>query len=260
MGFAAAVSVPDGVAIAADSRVSAGLGESDPVVMSDTQEKIVPLSQMVAAVLPDPYADASRGVLNLRRLLEQVRPDLPPNAMAEATLNELPGRLASRGGLTDDDCASIHLRLVAYSDEDRAVKVFLLEGLKETPKEMHSTLNPGLDWFGFVEIASRIVNGRSAFVADDVPDQAEGWAFDIPTPLMSLPDAIDLAETLVDTTATFAKYVRALRRPGDQQSHGIAIPVGGPTQTAIVTPTGFEWVRRPNPWTFTPPPSTRANP
>lgn len=244
MGFAAAVSVPDGVAFASDSRIQAAVQDGPPVVMSDSQQKIVQIAPRVAAVVPEPLFSTSSGhLVNLRSLLQDVSADLPPRCTLEQALDELPGRLASRMDLGHEDKSQAQLRLVGFSDTDRTVKVAILEGLDAEPSYRHTTANPGLDWFGYVDIADRIVNGVSVIGQDGRPEPSYGY--NIPTPLMSLQDAIDLAETLVQTTATFAKFVRLVNPPGGAEPQPWSIPAGGAVQSAVVTRDGFAWVKRP---------------
>lgn len=242
MGFAAAVSVPDGVAIATDSRVVAGFRAGPPSVMSDTQQKIVPLSSHVAAIAPEPYFAVEETAINVRSVLEQIRPDLAPDAKLDDALAELPGRFLSAAGVDADAIKELPLKIIGYGEKDRSVQVVLLDGLAN-PKPMHSTANPGLDWFGFTDVATRLVKGVPAvtFVGTE---PAAATEYVIPVQLMSLADALDLAETFIRTTATFGKFVRAIAVEG-REPEPIVIDVGGAVQSAVVTPSGFQWVSRP---------------
>lgn len=248
MGFGVAVSVPDGVAVATDSRVLAGMLGGPEVPMSDTQQKIVPISTNVAVLAIDPYYLDGDVQVNVRSTLEQIRPDIPRSATLEEVLSELPGRFRSAAGVTADSDHEITLRLIGYSQEQRAVRVVNLPGLKD-PVEMHSTALPGIDWFGFVDIATRLIKGTSTVVVDGATtgDEIE---FLVPVPMMSLDDALDLAETLVETTVTFGKFVKGVGAKGKMQS--LQIPVGGRVQSAVVRPDGFRWVNEPV-WSVKPP-------
>lgn len=243
MGFGVAVAVPDGVAVATDSRVVAEVSGGPPAIMSDTQQKIVPLSSHVVVLTIDPYLISGQVIVNTRAVLEQIVPDMPPNAKLEEVMSELPGRFAAAAGHSREELSEITLRVVGYNEDERSVSVVLLNGLASTPELMHSTSNPGLDWFGYIDIATRLVKGNTSV---DVPDTEKGPEVElfIPTALMSLDDALDLAETLVNTSATFARVVRGLSVPGSGLQP-FQIPVGGPVQSAVVRADGIRWVKQP---------------
>lgn len=247
MGFAVAVSVQDGVAIAADSRLQASVREGPPSIMSETQQKIVPLSTYVTALTPDPYLLGPEIAVNARATFERIRPDLPRDAKLDDLVDELPGRFLSAAGVSADQVGDLAVKLIGYSDLDKAVKVVMLDGLAD-PKALHSTRETGIDWFGFVDIVSRLVKGQTAIGIKGL-DPSPPIEYLIPTQLMSLADALALAETLVQTTTVFGRFVHAVIPPG-QAPEPISIPVGGAVQSAIVRPGGFEWVRRPD-WTTT---------
>lgn len=239
MGFAAAVSVPDGVAFAADSRLEAGVGEGPPAVMSDTQQKIVPLSPLVAALIPETHVLSPELTLNVRSVLDQLRPDLARDAKLEEIISELPGRFVTAAGIDRERAAAIQLKIIGYSEKERAVQVIKLDGLSNA-ETLHSTTNPGVDWFGFVDVATRVVRGVSSLAKLDRDAHPQ---YLIPTPLMSLEDAIDLAETLVGTTAIIGKFVRAVIVDGKAQP--VSFAVGGMVQSAVLTTSGFRWVSKP---------------
>lgn len=247
MGFAVAVSVPDGVAIAADSRLQASVREGPPSIMSETQQKIVPLSTFVTALTPDPYLLGPDVAVNARATFERIRPDLPRDAKLDELLDELPGRFLSAAGVNSNQVEGLAVKLIGYSDADRAVKVVGLDGLAD-PQPLHSTVETGVDWFGFVDIVSRLVKGQTAISVEGL-DPAPPIEYLIPTQLMSLSDALSLAETLVQTTTVFGRFVHAVIPPG-QAPEPVSIPVGGAVQSAVVRPSGFEWVKRPD-WTAT---------
>lgn len=243
------MSVPDGVAIATDSRFVAAFQDRE-ATMSDTQQKIVPISTHVAVLTIDPYHLSPDLQVNIRSTLEQIRPDLPPDAKLDEVLEALPGRFRSAAGLSESSNPELPLRFVGYAEDEKAVKVVGMARLGESIP-MHSTLNPGLDWFGYIDIASRLVKGISQLpiegreVETGVPVE-----YVVPTPLMSLDDALSLAETLVDVTATFGKYVRGIAIADEHRF--LEIPVGGPVQSAVVRPDGFHWTREPV-WPVRPP-------
>ncbi len=112
---------------------------------------------------------------------------------------------------------------------------------------MHSTAMRGIDWFGYTSIATRgLLKGLDESL--DADERGLGAEFIISTPLMSLNDALDLAETFVQTTATFAKYVRGIQlahaETAEPVVESLALVVGGEVQSAVVRPGGFEWVKR----------------
>lgn len=242
MGFAAAAAVPDGVAIAADSRLRASFRHGPPATMSDTQQKIVRLSDFVAAVIPEPHFLTEDVALNVRSGLQHVSSDIHPTAKLEELQGELPGRFCSAAGVSREQITGMPIKLVGYNDTDRAVKTVVADGFVDFD-EKHSTTQHGLDWFGDADIATRLVKGNSALSVEGVP-AGPVMEYFIPTALMSLADAVDLAETLVDTTATFAKFVQAVIPP-NQEPEPLQINVGGQVQSAVVRSTGFSWVTRP---------------
>lgn len=223
---------------------------SSPAQMSDTQQKIVPMGPYVAVLAIDPLHLSEDLQINVRSVLEQIRPDMPPDATLEQILNELPGRFKSAAGVPDDRDSEITLRIVGYSEKERSVKVMLLEGLSSESRPLHSTKVPGLDWFGYVDIASRLVRGVSQLKRDDAPGPETISEYIVPAALMSLDDALNLAETLVDVTATFGKFVRGVTVDGEPQF--LQIPVGGRIQSAVVRSDGFHWVKEPV-WAVKPP-------
>jgi hypothetical protein len=159
----------------------------------------------------------------------------------------LPGRFLSAAGVAAEQVGDLAIKLIGYSDADRAVKVVMLDGLAN-PSALHSTVETGVDWFGFVDIVSRLVKGQPAITVEGI-EPAPPIEYLIPTQLMSLADALALAETLVQTTTVFGRFVHAVIPPG-RAPEPISIPVGGTVQSAVVRPAGFEWVRRPD-WTTT---------
>ncbi len=209
--------------------------------MSETQQKIVQLTPHVIALTIDPYQNVGNDLINVRSVLEQTRLDLQPSAKLEDVLDQLPGLFMSRVGRDTGAYDDVQLRFVGYSDEDRVVKVMLMAGLNGPPQELHSTINTGIDWFGFADIATRLVKGHTRLVPPD--QRGSEVEFLIPTAMMSIRDALDLAETLVRTTSTFGRFVRGILSDGRATAQ--QIPVGGEVQLAVVRQQGVEWVRRP---------------
>lgn len=235
--------------MATDSRLIGGVQGGPRSVMSETQQKIVPLTKYVAALTIDPYFEVNRALVNIRSTLEQIRPDFHHEGSVDEVLKQLPGRFSGQANLPLESFENMPLRVVGYSKRDRAVNVFQLRGL-QVDRKTHSTFQPGVDWFGFTDIATRLVHGNTNLAKEFGIDPGQPIEYRIPTLVMSINDAIDLAEMLVHTTATFGKFVQAFGPPGEE-ARPVPIEVGGPVQSAVITPAGFSWVRTPN-WAIPP--------
>jgi hypothetical protein len=213
--------------------------------MSDTQQKIVRLSDFVAAVIPEPHFLTQAVAVNIRSGLQHVSSDIHGTAKLDEVARELPGRFCTAVGVDRSELNLMSLKLVGLSETDRTVKVLSADGFSEPPQQMHSTAQPGIDWFGEGEIATRIIKGNSGISVEGV-EAGPQIEFFIPTSVMSITDAVDVAQTLVETTATVAKFVQAVIRP-NQDAQPFRIDVGGAVHAAVVRSSGFSWVLRP-PW------------
>ena len=248
MGFIAAVAVPDGIAVASDGRAVAGVGEgAPPTVVSETQQKIVQLAKQVAALIPEPYVIAQGKPHSLRSALEAVRLDLEPSATVDSVAQELPGRLKGlMPALAEDDVRSTLQLKIAGLRDDKSVGIIHLDALEANELGAHSTRDPGLNWYGFGDVATRIVLGHPQTMPIGL-DVGPTVQYHIPTLLMSLGDAVSLAEALVEVSATFARYVIALETPDqpDEPAAHFTMPIGGHIHSATLTRDAFRWVQEP---------------
>lgn len=116
------------------------------------------------------------------------------------------------------------------------------------------TDNYGCTWIGQGDVVSRMILGYDAKIFNtslfqgissttsqqDIIKQLQGLEYNIPWPLLTLQDAVDLAVFLIKSTSIIQRYADGITMDG-----GDIQGVGGPIDVAIITrKDGIKWIKQ----------------
>jgi len=260
MSLGVVIKGPEGVVLAADSRVTleAQKKGGPPIPVNyDNATKLLAFSEPHNYVGCVTYGTAVIG----QRTAHSFVPEFEQQVLAEKKerlavvdySNQLSGFFSQRWKETmPSDYAGPNMTFVVggYDSGSAYGKVFLFEiPSQPAPKLQHPRDNDfGMTWGGQLEIASRLIHGfdpalpnilKQVLNLDDKKiDQLygalrENLAFPIPYAVLPLQDCIDLAIFLIRTTMIAQRLAIGIRG------------VGGPIDVAIITRTnGLEYVQR----------------
>lgn len=242
MALCVVVAVPEGIAVVTDSQVVGGFAGGPPSVLSHSADHIAVIGRrVIVASAGTPFVQTASGnYRSTKSILETIGKDFPgEETLVEDVCSTLAARFKTEAGIGEENpevAAHIDLVVCGY-DKSKVGRVFFLDGLGE-PQERHSTVSPGIDWFGPIDVISRLIHGVDPRL-EDVP-RVE---YIIPYHVLSLWDAADLGRSLVAATIEIGRFVRAVLPPKQKEPLPFLVPAGGPIDVAVVTPAGAEWIR-----------------
>ena len=245
MSLGIVITGPEGVVLAADTRVTVTRG--DVTADFDNASKLLVLGDHVAAVT---YGAGSIGGRSAHSLIPEFR-------------REAVGSLPITAGVADYASALqqfFHLKWVnSGSNEAERSMSFLvggisapspigerwsIDGLSTGPNLWGDSF--GMTWGGQSEIVSRLLKGYDprleAHLVDQYPQSEirraiQNWegqfATAVPTDVLPLQDCVDLAELLINTTIAMQSLTITSRG------------VGGTAEIVTITPEeGVQWIRK----------------
>ena len=256
MSLGVAIKGPEGIVLAADSRVTlqaapVGGGATLPIFY-DNATKLLSFSRQrfVGAVT---YGMAVIGNRTAHSFLPEFEVELPESPLS---VREFAERLSAfflkrwQHDMPKDYAGPAMTFVVGGFDEGAAYgEVHLLEiPFKPDPQERTNKIGFGMTWGGQLDIVSRIFHGFDPGLATLLakesgsdPKAVAGWlqsagpqlALAVPFEFLPLQDCINLAAAVIRTTAVFQNI--AVRMRG----------VGGPTDIAVITRAeGLKFVQR----------------
>lgn len=250
MSLGVAIKGPEGVVLAADSRVTVGAlieGHQVPIHY-DNASKILALSadthQHLGAVT---YGAALVGGRTAHSYLPELEPTLPHERIS---VEDFAKRLSDffmerwKAGMPATyDGPPLTLLVGGFDQDEPYGSVFLLNLPYETKPQPRNPGNKdfGITWGGQLQIASRLIFGydpallvllKERFGLDDaslqklVQDLRPKLEFKLPYDILPLQDCVDLATFLIRTTITAQSLSVGIRG------------VGGQIEVAVITRTG----------------------
>jgi len=245
MSLGIVIKGPEGVVLAADSRVTLSAQRSGgPLVPVnfDNATKLLsfPKQPFIGGVT---YGVAAIGVRTAHSFLPEFDLKLEETRLTvEAFAKKLSAFFRDRWQKEmpkDYQGPDMTFIVGGYDAEDAYGKVFLF-GIPRQPEPV--TRNPedfGMTWGGQLELVSRMIHGYDPQLIDTLRQTLslsseqvsqlmkalEGFQFPIPYAVLPLQDCIDLAISMIRTTISFQKLAVAYRG------------VGGPIDVAVITRT-----------------------
>lgn len=245
-----AIAISDGVLVASDSSVlgqfQTGSGGSGPLrVFSLTARHLIQLTNRVAAVnIGIPFVPAKSGSRSMSSILESIALDYPKDAYLDDLLQDLKNRLriALEHTLPEGvEWSGLPVELVLAGFDREKVGHIVRFPLAGDPEYRHSTVNPGADWFGYIDVITRLIKG-----IDPRCQSPEGaYEYIIPWELMTLQDALNLAVSLIKITMEISRFVHGIRKPASGETLEPVVPAaGGHIDVVAITSERLFWVSR----------------
>ncbi len=258
MSLGVALKGPEGVVLAADSRVTLGItagGQSLPIHYDNATKLLaLPSSKHHHHVGAVTYGAAVLGLRTVHSYLPELELQLPQHRLK---VEDFAQRLSDffmerwRASMPAKyDGPSLTLLVGGYDEGAAYGRVFLIE-LPSSPKPV--ARNPGeqdfgMTWGGQIEIVSRLIHGWDpalpAFLEQELGQTPEAVAamlaklrpsleFKLPFAVLPLQDCIDLATFLIRTTIAAQRLAAGVRG------------VGGQIEVAVITRTeGLRFIQR----------------
>lgn len=267
MTIALAVSVSEGLVLAADSRTTQWVQTGDarwPEVATDRARKVFPLSprtgaatygrsqinRHTVAALVDRFRSEGQagGVEDVEEVIEAFSAFLH-QAYELETLRANEAQPEGHVGF-----------LVAGYGQDGVGKLYELRIPEGTRQLLSSTELPNYHWRGQGDAVTRLMKGVDphldrSLLPSDVTEQLTRLEYLVRLRHMSLEDAVDFARFLGEVARGIDRFVSGtLATPHRYQL------VGGPLTIAVVTQEAFRWVTPPSPWGVVPPPARPGTP
>ena len=230
MSLAVTVYVPEGLVMAADSRLTLNFQLSQPA--GPTKHHSVPSSDSTYKVFLTPhgvgiaqFGDASVGTTPVAAVVETLvakefaHASKPPDEVAAALLQHF-------RTLAGPPKTKFHV--AGYRDAEQ--QVFEVDVFGETTKQIN-TSGPGAAWGGEADTLSRLL-ARVGTLDSEGKFVAELPSFAVAFRHFTLQDAIDFAVYAIRTTADTMRFQL---RPQT---------VGGPVDALIIRPGEARWLRR----------------
>ncbi|GEM_PF-1488370 len=252
MTIAVAVSVSEGLVLAADSRTTHWVSAGDtrwPEVATDRARKVFPLSDRTGAAT---YGRSQIARHTVAAAAERFRWDRPRGAADDVEsvmeaftrfLRESLGEDTSSGGEAPPE-AHVGFLLAGYS-QDGTGKLYELRFPEGSSHLLSTTDSPNYHWRGHGDAVSRLMKGidphfdRSA-LPPDVAERIPSLEYAVRLRHMSLEDAVDFARFLAEVARGVDRFVS-----GTLASSPRYQLIGGPLSVAVVTREGFAWVAPP---------------
>lgn len=213
MSVIATVFVPEGIAMAADSRITATRTYTDKPVeekftISDNGQKIFALTKRTAGI--SACGDAEIGGRTIADFIRQFEIDqIQGGESIEEVAKALQAYLYCKGKERNIVC-----HVAGYDGDVQSLYVVTKDSCVSIISE---NLKYGAKWDGDINHLTDLINGASRMTFD--------WNF------MYLKDAVELAEFMVDVNCKAQRF-----------SAGIAT-CGGPIDILLLTKDGGQWVR-----------------
>jgi hypothetical protein len=248
MTIAIAVSVSEGLVLAADSRTTRWQQTHDDrpaEVLTDNAVKVFPLGRRAGA--------ATYGRSHLRGLtiagvagrFELGRPDGPGDISAliaefVAYLGRIePAEAATAGSRTSQQEESIGFLVAGYGP-DGTGRIYEIRWPEGKPHLLSTTEAPNYHWRGQGEAVTRLMKGIDGRIDrseldPQVASRLSALEYNVALSQMSLRDAADFARMLGDAAIGIDRFVTGTTGGTKQQRM-----VGGHLTVAAVTPQGFQ--------------------
>ena len=249
------VTTSDGIVLAADSRTTYTHPEGVTRVRSDFAHKIVECERFG-------IAGSGWATLSGRSVASHVAEFSQSSASRstpELVCDELGAFIVSRieahvnAGMDpapEDGTSVMQFIVVGYDGDVGEVWKLLLPSKEKS--QLNTTQSGGAIWHGDWEIADRIFMGMCPSVRDAAAkDERLNEAYEALKPAINdaelvfeplswnTQDAVDFAVSIIRTTSDIQRFTNGSKgRPGKFPS------VGGPSEIALVDPSGFQWVQK----------------
>ena len=247
MTIAIAVSVSEGLVLAADSRTTRWQQTRDDrlaEVLTDQAVKVFPLGRRAGAAT---YGRSHLGGLTIAGVagrFELGRPERPGDICAliaefEAYLDRIePAEAATAGSRTPQQDDSIGFLVAGYG-RDGTGRIYEIRWPEKAVHLLSTTEAPNYHWRGQGEAVTRLMKGIDARIDRSEFDPQVGARlsaieYSVALSQMSLRDAADFARLLGDTAIGIDRFVTGTIGGTKQQRM-----VGGHLTIAAVTPEGF---------------------
>jgi hypothetical protein len=258
MSLGVVIKGPEGIVLAADSRVTltAGRQGQPPIPINfDNATKLLGFSKPNTHVGVVTYGAAVIGSRTAHSFIPEIEIEL--QTKKELSIEDFSSELSDfflkqwKKVVTNDDEIPSMLFIVGGYDKDEAYgKVFLVD-IPRNPSPLPQNAGEndfGMTWGGQLQIASRIIHGIDPVLPMILKEElkisdkdlgrvlgkiAETLEFSIPYAVLPLQDCVDLATFMVRTTM-------------DAQNLAIGVRgVGGPIDVAVITRTdGLRFIQR----------------
>lgn len=268
MSIIISVAVPDGIALAADSRQTYTNAGGNSRIGSDFVSKVFQLTPRIAvATFGWGFLQPSTAntIISIGALVEDFRATLNQ----EITVSEAARLLAEHfQQIYDYDITSLHwnsaplggfafgFQVLGYNTNSTVGEVYLCLIPPGNSNLLRNTNDAGCNWNGQTDVITRLVLGFDPriellpfvqhAIANPVPnqstvaDQLRGLQYIINWPSMTLQDAVDFALLMVNSTINMQRF-----------SNGVVMNVGdvpgcgGEIDIAVITHReGFKWIQK----------------
>ncbi len=237
-----AVSTPEGIAVAADSRLNRVTASGDHQVVSDRQTKLIDVAGRYLVALGGKSHLGDRPAWMTTREVAEALADKPVEEFARGLAGELSKIYRERvRGASEPN---VRLIVAGYEGDTGRVFEVLVPDQQVTP--LSSTRRPRMTWTGDTAIADRLILGIDRRVLD-LPRWSEEdrkvlreREYLLSTGDMPVAEAVDLATSTIETCIRMARFFRGTAR----EPEVFHPTIGGPIDAAVVTPEGVHWVQR----------------
>ena len=246
--------VPDGVAMATDSRIT--LVDSQEFVLSDNVAKIYPYSDRIAILHTgtEHLADGENGrtvsVTNLLRRFKREFPDLDMTEIGEKLGDYFVDRILPYAHQMSTFSPRITFWICGITEERRPQHVTL--EVDTGGESLDVDENPtSIHWLSNNWAIPRLLHGIDDRILKDVQSDAlediyaKGlYKYRIPYAFFTLQDALDLAELLVNVEIQIGRFARGI--VGTRGPNPAFPGSGGRVVSAVIHHEyGFRWIRPP---------------
>lgn len=252
------IAVRDGLVVASDSRVYGSVNEGPARLISDHVPRLFRLSRYAAvAYWGPPLIFHNDEMVSVSSVVANIIADCAEESrLEEAATAFRRSLLASVGQEIFKTTGPFGFMFAGY-DQNNVGRIMTVDLPGEDYREFRSTANPGITPQGYHRVVTRILSGLDPDLIAEFnsrPDEdafkrkAANMRFLIPWSLLSIGDAAAIAETLIQTTAAVQRIAFAVGTPENHYQPD----VGGPIDIAVVTRSGFHWVKRKSEYPATP--------
>ena len=256
MTIAIAVSVSEGLVLAADSRTTRRQQSGDDrlaEILTDNAVKIFPLGRRAGAVTYGRSHLRGLTIAGVAGRFEVRRPDLPGDVSAviaefEAYLGQIePAEEAAAGSRAPRADDSVGF-LVAGFGTDGTGRIYEIRWPERETHLLSTTEAPNYHWRGQGEAVTRLMKGVDARIDrsqldPELASRLSALEYNVALSQMSLDDAVDFARLLGDAAIGIDRFVTGTMG-GTKLQH----LVGGHLTIAAVTPRGFRVIPAAGSW------------
>lgn len=252
-----AIALSEGLVLAADSRLTIQFTQTSPnyKIASDNTNKVFSVENFAIATFGEMFLDGRSLAAHVAefhfKLVKDSKRDI--DQFSKEFADYIGAVYDRHGAATNNSKPIVGFILEGYDSNGTGKIVEISLPSVRTPVLCYNTRdNHGALWRGHTDVISRLVKGWDsrivtlpalAGLTEDAKKgfaaQLQGLEYFIPWQYLMLQDGIDLALSLVRTTADMQRFAFGITAaPGDLPS------VGGRVDALAITPSGLVWVNR----------------